>query len=127
MKLTIANSVFKDAPVVSVAAKPGGSEVDQASLPVGKFGPGQFAICFMLVSCLEYSLALKTEVIHTSEMLGFIQITGHYNPEGHTHQITFKFSKSYSHCFPQSIGQPLPEQQQRRRLKKLWPADLTDG
>jgi hypothetical protein len=35
MKLTVANSVFKDAPVVSVAAKPGGSEVDQASVPVG--------------------------------------------------------------------------------------------
>jgi hypothetical protein len=26
-----------------------------------------------------------------------------------------------------SILQPLLEQQQRRRLKKLWPADLTDG
>jgi hypothetical protein len=25
------------------------------------------------------------------------------------------------------ILQPLLEQQQRRRLKKLWPADLTDG
>jgi hypothetical protein len=25
------------------------------------------------------------------------------------------------------IVQPLLEQQQRRRLKKLWPADLTDG
>jgi hypothetical protein len=35
MKLTLANSVFKDAPVVSVAAKPGGSEGVQASLPVG--------------------------------------------------------------------------------------------
>jgi hypothetical protein len=35
MKLTLANSVFKDAPIVSVAAKPGGSEVDQTSLPVG--------------------------------------------------------------------------------------------
>jgi hypothetical protein len=35
MKLTLANSVFKDAPVVSVAAKPGGSEALSASLPVG--------------------------------------------------------------------------------------------
>jgi hypothetical protein len=26
-----------------------------------------------------------------------------------------------------AILQPLLEQQQRRRLKKLWPADLTDG
>ncbi|XP_033606355.1 selenocysteine-specific elongation factor isoform X2 [Cryptotermes secundus] len=35
MKLTLANSVFKDAPVVSVAANPGGSEGVQSSLPVG--------------------------------------------------------------------------------------------
>jgi hypothetical protein len=35
MKLTLANSVFKDAPVVSVAAKPGGSEGVESSSPVG--------------------------------------------------------------------------------------------
>jgi hypothetical protein len=35
MKLTLANSVFKDAPIVSVAAKPGGSEAIHTSLPVG--------------------------------------------------------------------------------------------
>jgi hypothetical protein len=30
-----------------------------------------------------------------------------------------------NHSIP--ILQPLLEQQQRRRLKKLWPADLIDG
>lgn len=35
MKLTLANSVFKDAPIVSIAVKPGGSEDSQHSLPIG--------------------------------------------------------------------------------------------
>lgn len=35
MKLTLQNSVFKDSPVVSVSAKPGGSEAVSASSPVG--------------------------------------------------------------------------------------------
>lgn len=35
MKLTLADSVFKDAPIVSIAAKPGGSEDSQISLPIG--------------------------------------------------------------------------------------------
>jgi hypothetical protein len=34
-------------------------------------------------------------------------------------------NKLANHINP--ILQPLLEQQQRRRLKKLWPADLTDG
>jgi hypothetical protein len=49
MKLTLANSVFKDAPIVSTAAKPGGSEDSQPSLPIGMlllhnflFGGGVF-------------------------------------------------------------------------------------
>ena len=35
MKLTLADTVFKDAPIVSIAAKPGGFEDSQTSLPIG--------------------------------------------------------------------------------------------
>jgi len=35
MKLTLADTVFKDAPIVSIAAKPGGCEDSQTSLPIG--------------------------------------------------------------------------------------------
>jgi len=35
MKLTLADTVFKDTPIVSIAAKPGGSEDSQATLPTG--------------------------------------------------------------------------------------------
>lgn len=35
MKLTLADTVFKAAPIVSIAAKPGGSEDSQTSLPIG--------------------------------------------------------------------------------------------
>jgi hypothetical protein len=49
MKLTLADSVFKEAPIVSVAAKPGGSEVDEASSPVGKFGLSHFTYYLLAV------------------------------------------------------------------------------
>lgn len=36
MTLTLADTVFKDAPIVSIAAKAGGSEDSQTSVPIGK-------------------------------------------------------------------------------------------
>jgi hypothetical protein len=39
------------------------------------------AICFLLVSCLAYSLTLKMETICSSETLGFFWTTWCYNPE----------------------------------------------
>jgi hypothetical protein len=35
------------------------------------------------------------------------------------------YDKQRKHC--DAILQPLLEQQQRRRLKKVWPAELIDG
>ena len=47
MKLTLAKSVFENAPVVSVAAKPGGADVSQNSSPEGK-------ISFYFITCESF-------------------------------------------------------------------------
>ena len=44
MKLTLADTVFKDAPFVSIAAKPGGSEDSQTSLPIGMLFMNKFLL-----------------------------------------------------------------------------------
>jgi hypothetical protein len=43
MKLTLADTVFKDAPFVSIAAKPGGSE-DSQTLPIGMLFMNKFIL-----------------------------------------------------------------------------------
>jgi len=44
MKLTLADTIFKDAPIVSIAAKPGGCEDSQTSLPIGMLFMNKFLL-----------------------------------------------------------------------------------
>jgi hypothetical protein len=64
----------------------------------------------LIVSCLAYSLTLKTELIHSSKTLDCLQTTQHYNQEDHTFHsrcLENLRSKLYCHCCVQRGEQKL--------------------